>query len=156
MSTGEPRGNMAATVCTVCTIWVTVLFGLLKMRRPFHLEQRLQQRQDDSGCSMSSRMCQDAAGVSESPRTAHQSTALPRPLFLHPQESPVSVKLEISFTNARKQVTRACTGKCMGIPLSSGTPQLRLPYPTRLADVGAAGCPLLTSGDGSVRASAWS
>lgn len=93
----------------------------------------------------------------ESPRTAHQFTALPHPLFLHPQESPVSVKLEVTFTNVRKQVTRACTGQGhRDSPVLVGTPQLRLLYPTRLADVGAAGCPFLASGDVSVRASVWS
>lgn len=154
MSTGEPRGNIAPTVCTA---WVTVLFGLLKTRRPFHLEQRLQQRQDDSGRSISSRVCQAAVGVSESSRTARQFTALPRPLSLHPQESPVSVKLEVTFANVRKQAFRACTGQVhRDPPVLIGTLQLRLPYPTRLADVGAAGCPLLASGDGSIRASVWS
>lgn len=131
-TTWEHRSN-----CLYCP--VTMLFGLLKTRRPFHLEQRLQQRQDDSGRSM----CQTAAGVSESPPGKLISSLHCHALSLHPQESPVSVKLEVTFTNVRKQVTRACTGQVhRDSPVLVGTPQLRLPYPTRLADVGAAGCPL--------------
>lgn len=132
---GEPHGNIAPTVCT---IWVTMLFGLLKMRRPFHLEQRLQQRQDDSGCSISSCVCQAAAGVSESPWTAHQFTALPRPLSLHPQESPVSVKLEVTFANVRKQAIRACTG----IPLSLSNTTAETPLPNPACRCGSCWLPL--------------
>lgn len=91
----------------------------------------------------------DAAGVSERPLAAHQCTSLLYSSLLHSRESTVSVKLEITFTNDRKQVTRACTVQVHRGPLSSLEQ-----HSLGMWELLAAPCWLLV--EGNVRASVWS